>query len=113
MRPLAYGEVGVTFVSHGGAREILRESDLCLLDRVLRPGDYCKRSFDDVQAGVVASVKVKARVAHAISGAPVDGWFTVDDFQERADADIGDYVVFDDWLGQVCSFYPLSHLQTN
>ncbi|KAF4623252.1 hypothetical protein D9613_002127 [Agrocybe pediades] len=101
MRPLKYGEVGVAWVSHGGEREILPASDLRLVDRVLRPSDYCKKSFDDARAGVVASVKVKAKVAHAISGAPVEGWFTVEDFRERADADVGDYVIYDDWLGQV------------
>ena len=104
MRPLSYGEVGVAFVSRGSQREILHQSALHLLDRTLQPGDYCKRSFDDVRAGVVTNIKVKGRVAHAISGAQVEGWLTLQDLEDRADAEIGDYVTFDDWVGQVCVF---------
>lgn len=102
MRPLAYGEVGITFLLHGGGeREILPESDLRLVDRSLQPGDYCKRSFDDVRAGVVTNIKVKGRLSHAISSEKVDGWWTLDELEDRSDAEIGDYVSYDDWIGQV------------
>lgn len=102
MRPLAYGEVGVTFISHGSLRQILPESDLRLVDRTLQPGDYCKRSVDDVRSGVVTNATVKGRLVHAISAAPVEGWRTVDDLEDKKDADIGDYIVYGDWIGQVC-----------
>ena len=102
MRPLAYGEVGVTFISHGSLRQILPESDLRLVDRTLQPGDYCKRSVDDVRSGVVTDATIKGHLAHAISAVPVDGWRTVDDLEDKVDADIGDYVTYGDWIGQVC-----------
>jgi len=102
MRPLAYGEVGVSFLSHNGKREILSESELRLVDRTLQPGDYCKRSYNDVRAGVVTNVNVKARIQHAINREDVEGWKSVFDLQDRTEADIGDYVAYDDWIGQVC-----------
>lgn len=106
MRPLAYGEVGVTYLSRdmAGQREIFHERDLQLVDRILQPGDYCKRSIDDVQSGVVLNFKTKARIVHAISGEEVPGWYTRDDMEDRVYADTGDYVMYDDWIGQVRSF---------
>lgn len=101
MRPLQPGEVGVSFISDGGEREILPESDLELVDRSFQPGDYCKRSLDDVRSAVVTSVKVKGRLEHVISGEQVEGWRTVDDIEDKPDAEIGDYVIFEDWIGQV------------
>lgn len=104
MRPLVYGEVGVTFLSNQGERQILYESDLRLVDRTLQPGDYCKRSFDDIRAGVVTNIRVKGRLVHAISGEKVEGWRTLEDLEDKADAEIGDYVAYDDWIGQVCRY---------
>lgn len=101
LRPLAHGEVGVSFWTHNSAREILREDELCLLDRVFQLGDYCKRSFEDIQSGVIIDVKVKGRFEHAISHQNVPGWFTIEDLKEKTDAEIGDYVAHDDWIGQV------------
>lgn len=105
MRPLQHGEVGVSFISDGGEREILPESDLKLVDRSFQPGDYCKRSVEDVCSGVVVAVKVKGRLEHAISGEQVEGWWTVDDVEDKPDAEIGDYVIFEDWIGQVIEVF--------
>ncbi|KAG6821345.1 hypothetical protein H0H93_014142, partial [Arthromyces matolae] len=101
MRPLRPGEVGVSFLVNGGEREILPESELTLIDRSIQPGDFCKRSIDDFQSGVVTNVHVKGRVEHVISGETVEGWKTVDDLETRLDAEIGDYVIHDDWIGQL------------
>ncbi|KAG5653348.1 hypothetical protein H0H81_000970 [Sphagnurus paluster] len=103
MRQLQPGEVGVSFLTDGGEREILPESELTLVDRTLQPGDFCKRTIDDVQSGVVTNVHVKGRVEHAISGDSVQGWRTLDQLETRVDAEIGDYVieVFDESLVQV------------
>lgn len=101
MRPLQYGEVGVSFLNNGGGREILPESELTLIDRHLQPGDYCKRTIDDVRSGVITTVKVKGRLEHVISRERIDGWWTVDDINDIMDAEIGDYVTYDDWIGQV------------
>jgi ubiquitin-conjugating enzyme E2 O len=104
MRALQPGEVGVSFLTNGGEREILPEADLKLVDRTVQPGDFCKRAIDEVQSGVITDVRIKSRIEHVISGEVVEGWKTVEDIDRRVDAEIGDYVVFDDWIGQVCCF---------
>lgn len=101
MRQLQHGEVGVSFLADGGRREILPEADLKLVDRTLQPGDFCKRSIDDVLSGVITNVHVKGRIEHVISGEVVEGWKSLDDLAIRMDAEIGDYVIYDDWVGQV------------
>lgn len=76
MRPLERGEVGVSFLSvseEAEKREILLESDLKLLDRTLQTGDFCKRTVDDVQSGVIVNVRVKGLLEHAINKEPVHG----------------------------------------
>ncbi|KAL0578614.1 hypothetical protein V5O48_003405 [Marasmius crinis-equi] len=110
-RALERGEVGVSFLAEGGRREILQESDLKLVDRTLQPGDLCKRSVEDVQSGVVKKARVRGRVEHVISGESVEGWKTTDDIKFRRDAEIGDYVVYDDWFGQVIEMYDESIIE--
>ena len=100
MRPLEKGEVGVSFFPNG-IREILPESEFTLVDRMFQPGDLCKRSIDDVRSGVITSVDVKGRLEHAISGEPVLDWKSMNDIETPADVDIGDYVAYDNWIGQV------------
>jgi ubiquitin-conjugating enzyme E2 O len=100
MRPLEKGEVGVSFFPNG-IREILPESEFTLVDRMFQPGDLCKRSIDDVRSGVITSVDVKGRLEHAISGDPVPDWKSMNDIETPADVDIGDYVAYDNWIGQV------------
>lgn len=107
MRPLQLGEVGVSFLTDGGEREILPEADLRLVDRTIQPGDFCKRSVDDAQSGVVTNVHVKGRIEHVINGESLSGWRTLDELESSVDAEIGDYVVFEDWIGQVCLSYYL------
>ncbi|KAG6818066.1 hypothetical protein H0H87_009221 [Tephrocybe sp. NHM501043] len=111
MRPLRPGEVGVSFLADGGEREILPEADLRLVDRTIQTGDFCKRTIDDVQSGVVTNVHVKGRLEHVISGEPVDGWKTLDDLETTLDAEIGDYVVYDDWIGQVIELFDESLIE--
>jgi len=101
MRQLQPGEVGVSFLGDGREREILPESDLRLVDRTIPTGDFCKRSIDDVRSGVVINTRVKGRIEHVISCEPVGGWRTLEELESRVDAEIGDYVVYDDWIGQV------------
>ena len=101
MRPMQQGEVGVSFIP-SGTRDILPETEFSLIDRSFQPGDLCKRSIEDVRSGVVTSVDVQAKLVHAISEVPVDGWKTVQDLKRSSTAEIGDYVLCDDWVGQVC-----------
>jgi len=99
MRPLERGEVGVSFfplMNH----EIHREKDFVLVDRSFQAGDLCKRTVEDVQSGVVTSVKVEGRLEHAINGEAIEGWTTAEQLKAPEVADVGDYVVFDDWVGQ-------------
>ncbi|KAF9270048.1 hypothetical protein L218DRAFT_952243 [Marasmius fiardii PR-910] len=111
MKHLDRGEVGVSFLSEGGRREVVKESDIKLLDRTLQPGDFCKRSVEDVRSGVIKRAKVRGRVEHVISGEAVDGWKTVEDIKFRRDAEVGDYVVYDDWFGQVIELYDESIIE--
>lgn len=104
MRPLEKGEVGVSFFPNG-IREILPESEFTLVDRMFQPGDLCKRSIDDVRSGVITSVDVKGRLEHAISGDPVPDWKSMNDIETPADVDIGDYVAYDNWIGQVVELF--------
>lgn len=94
------GEVGVSFIP-SGTRDILPEAEFTLVDRSFQPGDLCKRSIEDVRSGVVTSVDVQAKLVHAISEEPVEGWKSVQDLKRSNTAEIGDYVLCDDWVGQV------------
>ncbi|KAI0068302.1 hypothetical protein BV25DRAFT_1911299 [Artomyces pyxidatus] len=104
MRPLQRGEVGVSFFPNG-VRDILPESEFTLVDRMFQPGDLCKRKLDDVTSGVITGVDVKGRLEHAISGEPVPGWKNMVDVESPADIDVGDYVAYDDWIGQVVELF--------
>jgi len=102
--PLKPGEVGVSFLSRGGKRETLPQSELTLVDRTFQPGDLCKRSIDDFQSGIITTLKVKGHLEHTISRVPVDGWKSAEDMIQKAEPVMGDYVIYDDWIGQVCCF---------
>lgn len=99
-RPLKQGEVGVSWFPLGG-REILPESAFRIVDRSFQPGDFCKRSVDDVLSGVVTSIDVKGRLVHSISGEEVPGWRSMSELDGAADIYVGDYVACDNWVGQV------------
>ncbi|KAH9837167.1 uncharacterized protein C8Q71DRAFT_757052 [Rhodofomes roseus] len=104
MRPLQPGEVGVSYFPRP-SREILAESQLELVDRNYQPGDLLKCSIDDVASGVVTGIEVKGRLEHAISGEPLQEWKITSEVQTAIDVDMGDYVVYDDWIGQVVEMF--------
>ena len=107
LRPLKRGEVGVTWLSTG-EHEILPETDFVLSDRLFQLGEFCKASINDVASAVVTNVNMRIRVAHAVSGEELPGWHTLDEFAPRP-ADVGEYLVYNDWVGQVrtpISFIP-------
>ncbi|KAG1749838.1 uncharacterized protein EDB91DRAFT_1109926 [Suillus paluster] len=104
MRSLDRGEIGVSFFP-GGVRDIVPESDYELVDRTFQSGDYCKRSVDDVRSGVVTSIEAQARLVHAISGEKVQDWRDVKEVRRATDVDGGDYVIYDDWIGQVIELF--------
>jgi ubiquitin-conjugating enzyme E2 O len=58
---------------------------------------------------VVTSIQVEGRLEHSISKEPVNGWVNMDQLQSPTDVDIADYVMYDDWIGQARTFYPLPH----
>ncbi|KAF7320120.1 Isocitrate lyase [Mycena kentingensis (nom. inval.)] len=113
MRPLCQGEVGVSFhrprdpaVSNREYdRQILPESELTLVDRSFHPGDFCKRSFEDAYSGVVLDTRVEGKCEHVINATPVEGWVSLDQLSDREYAEVGDLVIFDDWVGQVIELY--------
>ncbi|OJA16202.1 hypothetical protein AZE42_00061 [Rhizopogon vesiculosus] len=104
MRPLNRGEIGVSFFP-GGVRDIVLESDYELVDRSFQPGDYCKRSIDDLRSGVVTSIDAQARLVHAISTRDVEGLRNFKELRRATDVDAGDYVIYDDWVGQVIEVF--------
>ncbi|TCD69895.1 hypothetical protein EIP91_005719 [Steccherinum ochraceum] len=104
LRPLKQGEVGISFYPKG-TREILHESKLRLVDRTYQPGDLLKRSVDDLQAGVVTSIEVTGLLEHTISGEEIPGWKTTSETDCDLEIDMGDYVVYDDWVGQVVEMF--------
>lgn len=112
MRPLHQGEVGVSFYREETEnstrrefdRQILPESELVLVDRTFHRGDFCKRSIDDVRSGVVMRSRVDGRCEHVVSGERIDGWTRLEELSDRTYAEVGDYVTYDDWIGQVRAY---------
>ncbi|OCH96053.1 hypothetical protein OBBRIDRAFT_766074 [Obba rivulosa] len=104
MRPLKQGEVGISYFVRP-EREILSESKLKLVDRMFQPGDLLKRSTDDVRSGVVTDIKVKGRLEHAISGEKLPEWKDTNEVDAAVDIEMGDYVIYDDWVGQVVEMF--------
>lgn len=47
------------------------------------------------------SIEVKGRLEHAITGDEIPGLKSKEDVECYIDVDMGDYVVYDDWVGQV------------
>jgi ubiquitin-conjugating enzyme E2 O len=81
--------------------EIKTDAELRLVDRNIRLGDVCKRSTDDSRSGVVVNARVKGRLSHAISGKEIPGWITKADLELSQQPEVGEYVAYDDWIGQV------------
>lgn len=54
-----------------------------------------------MQSGIVTKVDVKFKVGHVISGQVIDEWKTLHDVKVLDDVTVGDYVVYNDWIGQV------------
>lgn len=50
------------------------------------------------------SIDVKGRLEHTISGEEIPGWKGTDDVECSFEVDMGDYVVYNDWVGQVRLF---------
>ena len=49
----------------------------------------------------MSSIDVKGRLEHAITGEEIPDWKSKDEIECYIDVDMGDYVVYDDWVGQV------------
>ena len=60
-----------------------------------------KRRVEDLESAVVTSVKPRFKVAHAISGKKIEEWKTMDDVKSIHDISVGDYVAYDNWIGQI------------
>ncbi|KAH8835912.1 hypothetical protein DL96DRAFT_1576028 [Flagelloscypha sp. PMI_526] len=98
-RPLKKGEYGVAFTND--KREIVDESQIRLIDRCLQLNDHVKRSTTDLQSATITGMNVRAKVAHAITGELLLDWITEDVLKKRSTAEVGDLVLYDDWVGQV------------
>ncbi|KAJ7596874.1 hypothetical protein C8J56DRAFT_1041125 [Mycena floridula] len=106
LRSLNRGEVGVSFLTEGGNREILPESELVLVDRLMQPGDICKKSVDDLRSGIVTDVSVRAILEHAVSREQIPGWWAASDLDfEIKQAEVGEYVTYENWIGQIIEIF--------
>lgn len=72
-----------------------------LVDRSFHVGDYCKQQIQDMMSGVVLDLEVHAKLKHAISGVELEGFHNIEDLDPYTELDVGDYVIHDDWVGQV------------
>ncbi|KAG9103116.1 hypothetical protein FRC06_000178 [Ceratobasidium sp. 370] len=99
-RPLKKGEFGITDIELR-TRHIAPESEYELVDRTFRVGDVCKRGIDDVESAVVLDVRCELRLKHAISGIEVPEWIDGEAVEGKPGVMLGDYVVCEDWVGQV------------
>jgi len=104
MRNLNPGEVGVAYYPMG-RREICPEDEFELLDRTFRPGSVCKRFQEDSMSGIVLSTDVHVRVQHAITHELLDRWVALNETNPGHELEIGDHIIYDDWVGQV-RFFP-------
>lgn len=48
------------------------------------------------------SISVKGRLEHAVSGEILPEWRAGEEVESAVDVDMGDYVLYNDWVGQVC-----------
>lgn len=71
------------------------------MDRVFQPGDVCKRDLQAVKAGVIIACDTEARLEHAVTGTPLPGWVPSSVLEPANEVFVGDFVVLDDWVGQV------------
>ena len=96
----------VSFFVEPTVSEIKSAPELRMVDRNFRTGDICQRiGSDDPQPGTVINARVKACLAQAISGKEIPGWKTKADFELPCQPDVGEYVTYDNWIGQVSTFY--------
>lgn len=103
MRTLKPGEVGVAYYPMG-RREICSEDEFGLLDRTFRPGSVCKCFQEDSMSGIVLSTNVHVRVQHAITHELLDRWVPLEETNPGHELEVGDHIIYDDWVGQVCLF---------
>lgn len=111
-RPLKRGEFGITDIELR-TRHIVPESEYELVDRTFRVGDVCKRGIDDVASAVVLDVTCELKLRHAISGIEVGVWVDGAEVESKPGVMLGDYVICDDWVGQVCSSFRCLYRGTN
>jgi len=96
----------VSFFVEPTVSEIKSASELRMVDRNFRTGDICQRvGSDDPQPGTVIDARVKSLLAHAISGKEIPGWKTKVDFELPCQPEVGEYVTYDNWIGQVFTFH--------
>ncbi|KAG8981697.1 hypothetical protein FRB93_008397, partial [Tulasnella sp. JGI-2019a] len=103
-RPLQRGEIGISYLA-SGELEIVQEEDFHLVDRALQQGDVVKRNVHDLQSGVVLDTKVEVKVEHAVSQMHNAAWVASEEFEPSTDIFLGDYAVYDDWVGQVYEIF--------
>ncbi|KAH7106773.1 hypothetical protein BKA62DRAFT_631682 [Auriculariales sp. MPI-PUGE-AT-0066] len=111
LRPLKRGEIGVSHLPTG-KREIVLEPDFVIVDRSFHVGDVCKRSVNDVRSGIVLRSEVSARLAHAITGVALKDPVPSNKLRPSVDYFVGDFVLCDNWVGQIEEVFEENTVQT-
>ncbi|KAL1917052.1 uncharacterized protein VTP21DRAFT_5250 [Calcarisporiella thermophila] len=106
---LPKGHVIVSWLS-GSAPQIIRESDLKVLDRSLMYSDIVKRHPQDSQSGTIIKVDVTVDLVNVLTGQEIRG---VNTRRLRYSQDYaeGSYVIMDDWVGVIDEVYDLITLR--
>jgi len=52
-------------------------------------------------SGIVLSTEVHVRVQHAITHELLDRWVALNETNPGHELEIGDHIIYDDWVGQV------------
>lgn len=52
----------------------------------------------------LSSIDVNCRLEHAITGEEIEGWKRTSELETAVEVELGDYVVHNDWVGQVCIY---------
>lgn len=103
-RSLKQGEVVVSFLGKDYPQGLCWESMCTVLDRVLEPGNVCKRNIEDPESAIVDRVSTEFRPCHNISEHTILQWYTKNDVEYSLYLNLGDYVIYDDWTGQVSPY---------
>ncbi|CDZ96814.1 Ubiquitin-conjugating enzyme [Phaffia rhodozyma] len=82
-------------------RRVVSQDTVVLEDRSLSCGDAVKRSWSETESGQIMEVEVMSRLRHVLTGEPVEGWVSSTELVGALAVEVGDRVIYNDWLGVI------------